>query len=208
LRALHYTGDVLHFRDLSELRSFIFLKPSLVTDQLIKELRVTFTTRNVPQLLAQLEGILPEYENLNTIKLDLDVRAKKSAKVWMLGGLVYLVAQFGILARMVWIDFNWDIMEPISYFVSLSTLMLGYIFFVLYREEYTYAGLEKRQRLKALRKLYINEEFNWKRWNELNQEVQKIKELVGPHLSNSPTSQLASYLKEKADSVTTIHVKQ
>jgi len=142
LRGLHFTGDVLHFRDLSELRSFIFLKPSLVTDQLIKELHVTFTTRNVPQLLAQLEGILPEYDTLNTIKLDLDVRAHKSAKLWMLGGLVYLVAQFGILARMVWIDFNWDIMEPISYFVSLSTLMLGYIFFVLYREEYTYAGLE------------------------------------------------------------------
>jgi len=116
-------------------------------------------------------------------KLSLDERAQRSSKLWMIGGMGYLVVQFGILARMVWIDFNWDIMEPISYFVSLSTLMLGYIFFVLYREEYTYAGLEYRQKLKALRKLYINEEFNWKRWNELNLEVQRIKSLLGPHFS-------------------------
>jgi len=183
LKALHFSCDILHFRDLPELKNFIFLKPQAVTDTLIKELQITFATRNVPQLVEQLERILPEFIPLNEKKLSLDERAQRSAKLWMIGGLGYLLLQFGILARMVWIDFNWDIMEPISYFVSLSTLMLGYIFFVLYREEYTYAGLEHRQKLKALRKLYINEEFNWKQWNELNLEVQRIKSLLGPHFS-------------------------
>jgi len=72
---------------------------------------------------------------------------------------------------MVWIDFNWDIMEPISYFVGLATMMVGVLFFSLYRTEYTYFALMERQRLKALRKLYINKEFNWERWNALDQKV-------------------------------------
>ena len=55
---------------------------------------------------------------------------------------------------MVWIDFNWDIMEPISYFVGLATMMVSVLFFSLYRTEYTYYALMERQRLKALRYLF------------------------------------------------------
>jgi len=116
----------------------------------------------------------------NKHKLELDAKAAAAAKRWMLFGFGYLIIQFGILARMVWIDFNWDIMEPVTYFVGLTTLMGGYIFFVLYDQEYTYAALEERQFKKSLRKLYIKEEFHWKRWNELHQEVELLKVLLGP----------------------------
>jgi len=180
LRAMHFSGDVLHFRDSPELRGFIFLKPEKVSETLVKELGIVFSTRDVPQLVQQLQAILPEYTPLNNKKLELDARAEKAAKFWMHVGLGYLVLQFGILARMVWWDFNWDIMEPISYFVSFATIMLGFVFFVMYREEYTYKALQDRQRKTALRKLYINEEFNWREWNDLHLKVEGLKELIGP----------------------------
>jgi hypothetical protein len=82
---------------------------------------------------------------------------------------------------MVWIDFNWDIMEPISYFVGLSTMMIGVLFFVLYRTEYSYRSLRERQRLKTLRKLYLLREFNWKKWNSLQEKVEYYKRQLGPY---------------------------
>jgi len=193
LRAMHFSGDVLHFGDAPDLKKYVFLFPDHVSDTLVSELGILFTIRDVPQLVGELQVILPEYVPLNQRKIILDTRAQKSAQLWMAAGLGYLLAQFGILARMVWWDFNWDIMEPISYFVSLSTLMLGYIFFVLYREEYTYDALLDRQRKQALRKLYINDEFNWKRWNELHIKVESLVDLIGPH--NLP-SNLKTALKQ------------
>jgi len=96
---------------------------------------------------------------------------------------------------MVWIDFNWDIMEPISYFVGLSTMMIGVLFFVLYRAEFSYRALRDRQRNKTLRKLYITREFNWKKWNELHQKVESYKKGLGHY--NLPPELVA--LEQKAD---------
>jgi hypothetical protein len=81
---------------------------------------------------------------------------------------------------MVWVDFNWDIMEPISYFVGLATTIGAYWYFILFKEDYTYDVLEEREKLKKLRKLYIANEFNWKRWNALRQEVTHLVNEIGP----------------------------
>jgi len=128
-KALHKAGIILHFHQNEDLKSGIFLKPQLVTNALAQILELKYLTRGVPELRAQLEKLLPEYVPLNQKKLQLDSRAERRAKWWMKGSLGYLVIQFSILARMVWIDFNWDIMEPITYFVGISTMLGGYIFF-------------------------------------------------------------------------------
>jgi len=201
-KAMHMTGDVLHFHSNAELSHLMFLKPEMVTRTLAQSLDLKFMTRGVPILLQKLNELLPEYLPLNQKKLELDVRAQASAARWMRGGFLYLVLQFGFLARCVWIDFNWDIMEPITYFVSLSTLMLGYMFFVLYREEYTYNALEERQRSKALRKLYIKEEFNWKRWHELHKQVEDLKDLLGH--ANIPEE--LKHSSQKAPVIPNVHL--
>jgi len=107
------------------------------------------------------------------------MRAVRRAKCWMHGAIGYLAIQFAVLARMVWIDFNWDIMEPITYYVGVFTLLGGFTFFVLFGQDYTYHALERRQEMLALRKLYISEEFNWKKWNKLNQRVIHLSNLLG-----------------------------
>jgi len=178
-KALHKAGIILHFHENDDLKGVIFLKPEVITDALAVALDLKYHTRDAPALRQQLETLLPQYLPLNELKKQYDVRAERNAKWWMKGALVYLTIQFGILARMVWIDFNWDIMEPITYFVGVFTLMGGYIFFVLYGEDYTYKALENRQRLLALKKLYISKEFNWQKWNTLHQQVEGLKKLLG-----------------------------
>eukprot|EP01125_Pyxidicula_operculata_P019648 TRINITY_DN712_c0_g6_i1.p1 TRINITY_DN712_c0_g6~~TRINITY_DN712_c0_g6_i1.p1 ORF type:complete len:389 (+),score=69.53 TRINITY_DN712_c0_g6_i1:370-1536(+) len=198
LNALHHSGIVYHFSKDVELSKVVFLKPSVITQTLEKNLGIRYSTKGVPIFLKEIEeSILPHYIPLNNKKIELDMMARRSAKRSMIAGFAYLLVQFGILARMVWIDFNWDIMEPVTYFVGLTTLMMGYVFFVLYNEEYSYNALENHQRKKALRKLYIKEEFNWKLWNSLDQQLNDLVQLIG--WENLPkATQLV--LKEKGGS--------
>lgn len=42
--------------------------------------------------------------------------------------------QFGILARLTWWEYSWDIMEPVTYFVTYGTAMLAYAYFVITKQ--------------------------------------------------------------------------
>lgn len=42
--------------------------------------------------------------------------------------------QFGILARLTWWEYSWDIMEPVTYFVTYGTAMACYAYFVVTKE--------------------------------------------------------------------------
>jgi len=172
-------GDVLYFHSNPMLNKFIFLSPSYVSNNVAKALNIKFVKSGHGQLLKELEAILPEYLELNDKKVSYDISATKSADRWMKGAGVYLIVQFVILARMVWIDFNWDIMEPVTYFVTLGGTIIGYLFFVLFKVEYTYMALKERQIKKNLRKLYLKNEFAWPRWNELDQQAHSLVHELG-----------------------------
>lgn len=52
----------------------------------------------------------------------------------LFGVLGYMALQFGFLARLTWWEYSWDIMEPVTYFVTYMTSMVCYGYFVLTRQ--------------------------------------------------------------------------
>ncbi len=42
--------------------------------------------------------------------------------------------QFGLLARLTWWEYSWDIMEPVTYFVGYGTTMAMYAYYVVTRQ--------------------------------------------------------------------------
>ena len=40
----------------------------------------------------------------------------------------------GILARLTWWEYSWDIMEPVTYFVTYGTAMAAYGYFVVTKQ--------------------------------------------------------------------------
>lgn len=42
--------------------------------------------------------------------------------------------QFGLLARLTWWEYSWDIVEPITYFVTYGTALIMYGYFVLTKQ--------------------------------------------------------------------------
>ena len=68
------------------------------------------------------------------IKENLAIRAKKHTNRMIWFGLAAMCVQAGILARLTWFDYSWDIVEPISYFVTYSAVIGVYAYFVLTRK--------------------------------------------------------------------------
>lgn len=67
-------------------------------------------------------------------KLELEIVANRRSNALAWVGLGLMSVQFGILARLTWWEYSWDIMEPVTYFVTYGTAMAAYAYFVLTRE--------------------------------------------------------------------------
>jgi len=42
--------------------------------------------------------------------------------------------QFGLLARLTWWEYSWDIMEPVTYFVTYGTAIALYAYYVVTKQ--------------------------------------------------------------------------
>lgn len=64
--------------------------------------------------------------------MELFAQRRTNVLTWV--GLGLMSVQFGILARLTWWEYSWDIMEPVTYFVTYGTAMAGYAYFVLTKQ--------------------------------------------------------------------------
>lgn len=93
-----------------------------------------FQTETEQQLVEELEKIQSELEPLETQRQQLEKGVESRTNVFVWGGLAFMAVQFGFLARLTWWEYSWDIMEPVTYFVTYATSMACYAYFVLTRQ--------------------------------------------------------------------------
>lgn len=67
-------------------------------------------------------------------KVELDQKAYRKSNMLTWLGLGLMSVQFGVLARLTWWEYSWDIMEPVTYFVTYGTGMATYAYFVLTKQ--------------------------------------------------------------------------
>eukprot|EP01129_Flabellula_baltica_P015088 TRINITY_DN745_c0_g1_i1.p1 TRINITY_DN745_c0_g1~~TRINITY_DN745_c0_g1_i1.p1 ORF type:complete len:381 (+),score=87.41 TRINITY_DN745_c0_g1_i1:57-1199(+) len=177
LESLNFLGVVLHFSN-PQLNNVIFLKPELLINSLKELLNLRVISNENMNLISRYDEILKEHTELTSLKEEYHSLASRRASQLLWGIFAYLSLQFGIMCRFVWWEFNWDIVEPISYFVTLATLMSGYLFFMITDTEFTYDGLRQHLKNRRLRALYLKRNFDWKRWKELDTELSSLKILL------------------------------
>lgn len=115
-------------------------------------------------------------------------------------GLGALGVQFGLLARLTWWEYSWDIMEPVTYFVSTGTAMAMYAYYVITRQDYTFPEVFDREYLKRFYKESANNKFDVTQYNRLCDNIcqlqSDLQRLQDPLLLNLPLQQTGMLLKE------------
>ncbi|XP_034544088.1 calcium uniporter protein, mitochondrial-like [Notolabrus celidotus] len=127
-------------------------------------------------LLEKLDNLKQQLTPLEKIKAQLSHRAEfhSSRIVWT--GLALLSVQGGALAWLTWWVYSWDVMEPVTYFITYGTSMGAFAYYVLTKQDYVYPEVKDRQFLHYFYKGAIKKRFNVNKYNELKVELAQAEE--------------------------------
>ena len=102
------------------------------------------------QVLAELEAVRLELQPFEQKLQELETKAARNANFFIYFCLIMMSVQFSGLARLTWWEYSWDIMEPVTYFVTYGTTMAWFVYFVLTKQEYMLPDVLNRRQLIAL----------------------------------------------------------
>uniref|UniRef100_A0A2S2PEC4 Calcium uniporter protein n=1 Tax=Schizaphis graminum TaxID=13262 RepID=A0A2S2PEC4_SCHGA len=143
------------------------------------------------ELLAKMEELKVKLEPLEKKKQSIDLVASRQTSVLTWVGLGLMSVQFGILARLTWWEYSWDIMEPVTYFVTYGTAMAVYAYYVLTKQEYLMPDVRDRQYLITVHKKARKSGLDLHTYNLLKDKMASVQTdlarlkdpLVPPHRS-------------------------
>lgn len=127
------------------------------------------------ELFTQLEELKDQLEPLEKKRMELAQLSEKRTNVLTWVGLGMMSVQFGILARLTWWEYSWDIMEPVTYFVTYGTAMACYAYYVLTKQEYILPDVKDRQFLITFHKKAKKQGLDVHRYNELRDGIARIE---------------------------------
>ncbi|KAI5107748.1 calcium uniporter protein, mitochondrial, partial [Silurus meridionalis] len=146
------------------------------------------------QLRQKLDILNKELIPLEQMKAHLVVRAEHRSSNALWGGLALLSVQGGALAWLTWWVYSWDIMEPVTYFITYSTSMGVYAYYVLTKQDYVYPDAKDRQFLHYFYKGARRQKFNVEKYNMLKDELALVEEdlrrLRNPNQLQIPVEQI------------------
>ncbi|KAJ3013568.1 hypothetical protein HKX48_005679 [Thoreauomyces humboldtii] len=133
----------------------------------------TFEERVAP-FVTDLETVERDLAPLAAKKSELDQKAHKSSVRMGWLGLFALCSQFGLMWRLTFFEYSWDVMEPISYFLGAGTGILGYMFYVLTSKEYTYETLAQVTVTKHQARGYKRARFDYPAYLALKEKADTL----------------------------------
>ncbi|XP_063443541.1 calcium uniporter protein, mitochondrial-like [Mytilus edulis] len=126
-------------------------------------------------LVQKLEELKLQVQPYEKVKVDIEGKALKRTTGLAWVGLGLMSLQFGVLARLTWWEYSWDIMEPVTYFITYGTSVAMFAYFVLTRQEYNYETLRDRQYLIGLHKNAKKSKMSVETYNKLKEEIAKVE---------------------------------
>jgi len=117
-----------------------------------------------------------EIARLADIKRECDSLAERAAKrVALAGGAVLVVYWFIVYLCTFRTELGWDVMEPVTYLVGLSTLIGGYAWFLIHNRQVSYRSAMNFTITRRQSQLYEAKGFDLARWEEIVDEGNKLR---------------------------------
>ncbi|XP_054606159.2 calcium uniporter protein, mitochondrial isoform X2 [Nothobranchius furzeri] len=182
--------EILPHEEADRLNDVKFLVQQLYTTLRIEEHQLS----KERELIGRLEDLNSQLRPLEKVREELSRKAERRTTWVLWGGMAYMATQFGILARLTWWEYSWDIMEPVTYFITYGTAMAMYAYFVLTRQEYVYPDARDRQYLLFFHKGVKRTRFDVDKYNKLKDDIAEVeldlKRLRDPLQLQLPLQQL------------------
>ncbi|VDD79661.1 unnamed protein product, partial [Mesocestoides corti] len=157
--------------------------------------------REIKRRIADVQHQLEPFEE-KRLQLAEKASVRTRRLTWL--GLGAMGLQFGLLARLTWWEYSWDIMEPVTYFVGYGTTMAMYAYYVVTRQDYSFPQVFDREYLKTFYKSATEQGFDVERYNNLRDmlaELQSdLRRLRDPLRLNLPLQQTKYLVKDSTDS--------
>ena len=155
-----------------KLEDVVYLNPSQLTRDLLKVL---------PAVPSAVYGVSAEElkvmeGELETMRKEVDkaaARASFNSNVIVGSGLFLLISQLAVFIRLTYVELSWDVMEPISYFVSVFNAILVYIYFMLYKRDFSFDDWSSRLHSHFHEKSIESRGINYSRYKHLVKKLRK-----------------------------------
>ncbi|KAG2672755.1 hypothetical protein I3760_13G058000 [Carya illinoinensis] len=132
---------------------------------------VDLVKRAVPfALTSEDDPARDELKMLQEEKVKIDVVARKQVRRILWSGLGFAVVQVGLLFRLTFWEFSWDVMEPVTFFITATGIVIGYAYFMFTSRDPSYQDLTDRLFLSRQRKLCKKHNFDCERFKELQKK--------------------------------------
>lgn len=167
-------GDFI--RDAARTREFIILIEGAPTG--LGQIRVTVPSFNERTyfLRMRLRKISERIQGIAEIKHKCDQLAHRGAQRVAIGGFGILSVWWYLVYKLTFeTDLGWDTMEPVTYLVSLSTLMGGYLWFLYHNREISYKSALDFTVSARQRKLYQQHNIDLQLWESLVDEGKTLR---------------------------------
>ncbi|KAL1023793.1 hypothetical protein UPYG_G00046230 [Umbra pygmaea] len=140
-------------------------------------------------LRERADSLKQELSPLEQMKAQLAHSAEFHSSRTLWTGLALLSVQGGALAWLTWWVYSWDVMEPVTYFLTYSTSIGVFAYYVLTKQDYVYPDAKDRRFLHYFHKGAKRERFNVQKYNDLRDELAAVEDDLR-RLRNSTQLQL------------------
>jgi hypothetical protein len=120
-----------------------------------------------------------EIAKMADIKKECDEIAHRAAKRVAMAGGVGLVVWWGLVYGLTFrTDLGWDVVEPVTYLVGLSTLIGGYGWFLVYNRQMSYQSAMNFTISRRQSQLYEQKGFDLRKWEDLIEEGNMLRKEI------------------------------
>ncbi|KAL2070017.1 hypothetical protein VTL71DRAFT_14697 [Oculimacula yallundae] len=146
-----------------------------------KEIRVGVPSFNdrTHYLRVRLRKTSRKLADMASIKKECDRLAHKSAQRLAMGGFGILVGWWGAIYHFTFrTDYGWDTMEPVTYLAGLSTIILGYLWFLYHNREVSYRAALNLTVSRRQNTLYTARGFDVGKWEAMIEEANALRKEI------------------------------
>ncbi|KAG0490772.1 hypothetical protein HPP92_007635 [Vanilla planifolia] len=127
-----------------------------------------------------------ELREMETEKAIIDTKAEAQVKRELWAGLGLVLLQTTVFIRLTFWELSWDVMEPICFFTTSTSFMLGYAFFLRTANEPSFEGFFAGRFASRQQRLMKAHGFNLHRFNELRNALSVVGSISACSHSSHP----------------------